>query len=40
MNQDENQKNLLLAIVLSVMILLGWQIFFGKKKTHHIAIDS
>ena len=32
MQQDENQKNLLLAIVLSVLVLLGWQIFFVNPK--------
>jgi YidC/Oxa1 family membrane protein insertase len=30
--QDDNQKNLLLAIVLSVMVLLGWQLFFVNPK--------
>ncbi len=30
--QDENQKNLLLAIVLSMMVLLGWQMFFVNPK--------
>ncbi|MFM9941059.1 MAG: membrane protein insertase YidC [Hyphomicrobiaceae bacterium] len=29
---DQNQKNLLLAIVLSVMVLLGWQMFFVAPK--------
>ena len=28
MQQDDNQKNLLLAVVLSAMVLLGWQLFF------------
>jgi YidC/Oxa1 family membrane protein insertase len=28
MQQDDNQKNLLLAVALSAMVLLGWQIFF------------
>ncbi|MEZ5851037.1 MAG: membrane protein insertase YidC [Hyphomicrobiaceae bacterium] len=32
MNPDDNQKNLLLAIVLSLMILLGWQYFFVSPK--------
>ncbi len=30
--QDQNQKNLLLAIVLSVMVLLGWQMIFVSPK--------
>ncbi len=30
--QDEDQKNLLLAIVLAVVILLGWQVFFVNPK--------
>ena len=30
--QDQNQKNLLLAIVLSVMVLLGWQMLFVTPK--------
>ena len=30
--QDDNQKNLLLAIVLSVIVLLGWQLFFINPK--------
>jgi YidC/Oxa1 family membrane protein insertase len=33
MQQDDNsQKNLLLAVVLSVMVLLGWQLFFVNPK--------
>lgn len=32
MMQDENQKNLLLAIVLSVCVLLGWQMFYAGPK--------
>ena len=28
MQQDDNQKNLLLAVALSAMVLLGWQLFF------------
>jgi YidC/Oxa1 family membrane protein insertase len=32
MMQDENQKNLLLAIVLSVCVLLGWQVFYAGPK--------
>ncbi|MDX2158883.1 MAG: membrane protein insertase YidC [Hyphomicrobiaceae bacterium] len=28
MQQDDNQKNLLLAVALSALILLGWQLFF------------
>jgi len=32
MMQDENQKNLLLAIVLSVAVLLGWQMFYAGPK--------
>ena len=30
--QDDNQKNLLLAIVLSVIVLLGWQVFVVNPK--------
>ena len=32
MQQDDNQKNLLLAIVLSVAVLLGWQVFYAGPK--------
>jgi hypothetical protein len=32
MMQDDNQKNLLLAIVLSVAVLLGWQMFYAGPK--------
>lgn len=32
MMQDDNQKNLLLAIVLSVAVLLGWQVFYAGPK--------
>ncbi len=32
MQQDDNQKNLLLAVVLSAMVLLGWQLFFVNPK--------
>jgi len=32
MNQDDNQKNLLLAIVLSVGVLLFWQMFYAQPK--------
>jgi YidC/Oxa1 family membrane protein insertase len=32
MHQDENQKNLLLAIVLSILVLIGWQIMFVNPK--------
>jgi YidC/Oxa1 family membrane protein insertase len=32
MNQDDNQKNLLLAIILSVAVLLGWQVFYAGPK--------
>jgi YidC/Oxa1 family membrane protein insertase len=32
MQQDDNQKNLLLAIVLSVAVLLGWQMFYAGPK--------
>lgn len=28
MQQDDNQKNLLLAVALSALVLLGWQLFF------------
>src|SRR5918992_5863838 len=30
--QPDNQKNLLLAIILSVVVLLGWQVFFANPK--------
>ncbi len=30
--QDDNQKNLILAVALSMMILLGWQLFFVNPK--------
>jgi YidC/Oxa1 family membrane protein insertase len=30
--KDDNQKNLLLAIVLSIAVLLGWQIFYANPK--------
>jgi YidC/Oxa1 family membrane protein insertase len=30
--QPDNQKNLLLAIILSVGVLLGWQVFFANPK--------
>jgi YidC/Oxa1 family membrane protein insertase len=32
MQQDDNQKNLILAIVLSVAVLLGWQFFYAGPK--------
>ncbi len=32
MNQDDNQKNLLLAIALSVGVLLFWQLFYAQPK--------
>jgi YidC/Oxa1 family membrane protein insertase len=32
MHQDDNQKNLLLAIVLSVAVLLAWQVFYAGPK--------
>jgi YidC/Oxa1 family membrane protein insertase len=32
MQQDDNQKNLLLAIVLSIGVLLGWQYFYAGPK--------
>jgi YidC/Oxa1 family membrane protein insertase len=31
-HDDNSQKNLLLAVVLSVMVLLGWQLFFVNPK--------
>jgi YidC/Oxa1 family membrane protein insertase len=30
--QPDNQKNLLLAIILSVVVLLGWQVFYASPK--------
>ena len=30
--QDDNQKNLILAVALSMMVLLGWQLFFVSPK--------
>ncbi|MDH5340732.1 MAG: membrane protein insertase YidC, partial [Rubrivivax sp.] len=30
--QDDNNKNLLLAVILSVLVLLGWQLFFVNPK--------
>src|ERR671915_254942 len=30
--QPDNQKNLLLAIILSVGVLLGWQVFYAGPK--------
>src|SRR6187200_1172795 len=32
MQQDDNQKNLLLAVALSAMVLLGWQLLFVNPK--------
>ena len=32
MQQDDQQKNLLLAVALSAMVLLGWQLFFVSPK--------
>jgi len=32
MQQDDHQKNLLLAVALSAMVLLGWQLFFVSPK--------
>ena len=31
--QDDSQKNLILAVALSMMVLLGWQLFFVNPKT-------
>ena len=31
MQDQDNQKNLLLAIVLSVAVLLGWQMFYAGR---------
>jgi YidC/Oxa1 family membrane protein insertase len=30
--QDDNNKNLILAVILSVLVLLGWQLFFVNPK--------
>ncbi|MGE8940413.1 membrane protein insertase YidC [Leptospira interrogans] len=32
MTQPDNQKNLLIAIVLSIVVLLGWQMFYASPK--------
>ena len=32
LNDQDNQKNLLLAIVLSVVVLLVWQVFYAGPK--------
>ena len=32
LNDQDNQKNLLLAIVLSVGVLLAWQVFYAGPK--------
>ncbi len=36
-NEPQDQNNLIYAIILSVMVLMGWQYFFAKPQVQQDA---